>query len=418
MSFARTIATSLALGLLTTSTLTTSTLASAATADPSSVEHAVEEPAEDPATVVVEEPGPGLPALTPADAEAIRLHTARVLAATSAASGLAAGTSRAPASVHPVVTRHAGGDRYATAARLAGTMWRDGIWADVDGVPFPYDKVVFVASGSDYPDGLSGGALAAHYGGPLLLTRTDSLPGPTASVLADLDPDYVVLLGGQGAVHDSVAVQLEQYVPYPERVVRYGGGDRYEVSANIARTIFGHGFGQRAYVALGTDWPDGLAGAAAAGWERAPLLLTRSSGVPGVVMQTLRQYQPEEIVLLGGSGVVSEDILLQLQSVAPVVRVDGADRYVVAANVADLHPTRYGATVASGQDWPDALAGSAYAGLVGGKLLLVRPTGVPGATRQTVIDQSLALIDALGGPGPLPGPVLDQLRALTVATPG
>lgn len=402
MSLARTIATSLALGLLTTSALATT-----ATAERSFDE--------DPAVV---REAHGLPALTPADAEAIRRHTAEVLAEPSTASGLATGPSRAPASVHPVVTRHAGGDRYTTAAALASTLWRDGIWADDGGAPFPFDKVVFVASGRNYPDGLSGGALAAHYGGPLLLTRPDGLPGPTASVLADLDPDYVVILGGPGAVHESVAGQLEEYVPHPGRVVRYGGSDRYEVSANIASTIFGHGLGQRAYVALGTTWPDGLAGGAAAGWDRAPLLLTRSSSVPGVVMQTLTQFQPDEIVLLGGSAVVDDDVVGQLETVAPVVRVGGSDRYVVAANVADLHPTRYSATVASGQDWPDALAGSAYAGLVGSKVLLVRPTGLPTATRQTVIDQSLALIDALGGTGPLPEPVLDQLRALTVGTPG
>ena len=99
-------------------------------------------------------------------------------------------------------------------------------------------------------------------------------------------------------------------------------------------------------------------------------------------------------------------------------RVAGTDRYRTAAAVAEAYPTADSTYVASGQDWPDALAGSAYAGLVGDKLLLVRSSGVPGATQQVVRDQSLALIDALGGVVAIPGPVLDQLRALTVPTPG
>lgn len=400
MSLIRTLVTSLALSLLVTGAL-----APIATAGPT--------PVEEPAALVEEG---GLPALTPVDAEAIRLHTDRALAETAGETLFDAWST--PTSVRPVVTRHSGGDRYATAAALATAKWRDGIWGDIDGRPFPFDKIVFVASGLNFPDGLSGGALAAHYGGPLLLTRADGLPGPTRQALAGLNPDYIVVLGGTGAVSEAVAGELAQYVRAPQRVVRYAGTDRYEVSASIARTIFSHGLGQRAYVALGTNWPDGLAGGAAAGWDRGPLLLTRGSSVPGAVMQTLRQFQPREIVLLGGTGVVSDDVLMQLQTVAPVVRVGGSDRYVVAANIAGLHPTRYGATVASGQNWPDALAGSAYAGLVGDKLLLVRSSGLPTSTRNTVIDQSLALIDALGGTGALPEAVLDQLRALRVGTPG
>lgn len=360
-----------------------------------------------------------LPALTREEAESIRLHAARALAAQpSGTAHLDPGSQSTSGTVNPVVTRRAGSDRYSTAATLALDMWRDVIWADVDGVPYPHDRVVLVASGQAFPDALSGGALAAYYGGPMLLTRRDGLPGATRNALAALDPDYIVVLGGAGAVSDTVARDLAQYVPGQARVVRYGGKDRYEVSATMARDIFGGGFGERAYVALGTNWPDGLAGAATAGSDWSPLLLTRDNGVPGPVMQALNQGQPEEIVLLGGTSAVSDTVLMQLASVAPVVRVGGADRYAVAANAAALHPSRFGATIASGHDWPDALAGSTYAGLVGGKLLLVRTSGVPGATQQAVRTGSLAVIDAVGGRSTLPEPVLNQLRSLDVRTPG
>lgn len=404
MSLTRVLGTSLAAVLLVTAGLAPSTRADS----PSSTG--------EPAGAAEEA---RLPALTSEQAEAIRSHAARTLAAQpSRTAYLDPHNQSSSGLVNPVVTRHSGADRYATAAALALDMWRDVIWADVDGVPYPHHKVAVIASGQDFPDALSGGALAAYYGGPTLLTRRAGLPDPTRGALAALDPDYVVVLGGTNAVSDAVVRQLEQYVAGPARVVRYGGSNRYEVSATIAQDIFDGGRGQRAYVALGTNWPDGLAGAAAAGSDGAPLLLTKEDSVPGVVMRTLTRAQPEEIVLLGGPAAVSDTVLMQLATVAPVERVGGSDRYAVAANAAGLHPSRFGATIASGQDWPDALAGSAYAGLVGDKLLLVRSGGVPDATEQAVHAGSLALIDAVGGTSSIPEPVLNQLRSLSITTPG
>ena len=73
--------------------------------------------------------------------------------------------------------------------------------------------------------------------------------------------------------------------------------------------------------------------------------------------------------------------------------------------------------MASGLNWPDALAGSAFAGLTGDKLLLLRPTGVPGATSKAVTDLDLGWITVLGGVKSVPEPVLDQLRMLEVEVP-
>lgn len=357
----------------------------------------------------------GLPALSPAEADAIRDHAVRALEGRPGAVAAAVADDTFP--VNPIVTRHSGSDRYATAASLATDIWGDILWADVDGTPYPFDKVVFVASGHDFADALSGGPLAALHGGPILLTRKDGLPGAARNALAALEPDHIVVLGGSGAVSDSVVWELAQFVPELQRVKRIGGKDRYDMSANLSRDIFINGFGERAYVALGTNWPDGLAGGAAAGWEGVPLLLTRKDNVPGVVLETLALFQPAEIVLLGGTAAVSDAVQEELEMIAPVVRVGGADRYAVAANAAYLHDTQHGATVASGQNWPDALAGSAYAGLVGDKVLLLRSSGVPTATRQAVLDQAAVFVEALGGTNVLPEAVLDELRAMTVQVP-
>ena len=58
-------------------------------------------------------------------------------------------------------------------------------------------------------------------------------------------------------------------------------------------------------------------------------------------------------------------------------RVAGTDRYRTAAAVAEAYPTADSTYVASGQDWPDALAGAALAGREEVPMLLVRKDSAP-----------------------------------------
>ncbi len=74
------------------------------------------------------------------------------------------------------VTRIAGPDRYGTAAALSSTFF--------DHTTRP----VFLATGEAFPDALSGAAAAGTLGGPLLLTRTTSLPRTTRSELERFFP--------------------------------------------------------------------------------------------------------------------------------------------------------------------------------------------------------------------------------------
>lgn len=312
--------------------------------------------------------------------------------------------------VHPVVTRTAGANRWETAAQLS-SFWTEVVW--------PRDttlqRVVVVTNGEGFADSLSGGAFAGNLLGPVLLTKAAGLPSATQAALADLRPDRIVVLGGTVAVSETVEAHLAGYVADPAHVLRIDGPNRYAVSAALASEL---GPGDVAYVASGVEWPDGLAGGAAAGTEGAPLLLTKSDDVPTVVMTALREdVRPREIVLLGGTTGVTDAVLDELATIAPVSRVGGANRYATAAILAERLPTYYGATVASGLEWPDALVGSAYAAVLGDKVLLLKPDGVPRATRSAVTELSLAWITALGGAKTLPEAVLDELRAMTVDLP-
>lgn len=178
-----------------------------------------------------------------------------------------------------VVTRWAGADRYATAARVA--------------TDFGSADVVYVATGENYPDALAGAARAGALDGPVLLVRADAVPAATKTALSSLNPVEIRALGGATAISDDVLTVLSAYGP----VVRVGGGDRYATAALVAADLAS---ASSVYVSSGQNWPDALAGAARAGKEEVPVLLTRPGTIPTVTWSELERLNPDTVYLLGG----------------------------------------------------------------------------------------------------------------------
>jgi subtilisin family serine protease/putative cell wall-binding protein len=188
------------------------------------------------------------------------------------------------------VTRIQGSDRYATASAIAREMMT-GVSTDV----------VYVASGQSFPDALAGAALAGSTGQPVLLTSTSTLPTATAARLSALRPSRIVVLGGPGAVSNAVRDRLRDYTS--GTVTRIYGADRYATAAAVAGQ-FGTGV-PSAYVASGLGFPDALAGAALAGSQGSPVLLTARTSVPLATRDRLARLGTSKVVVLGGTGVVS-----------------------------------------------------------------------------------------------------------------
>ena len=278
-----------------------------------------------------------------------------------------------PGAVPSRVTRHAGADRYATAAAVSAASFSPGV------------PVAYVATGTNFPDALAAGAAAARLGGPVLLVTSNRLPSATAAELARLRPGTIKVLGGPVVISDGVLEAMRQYAA-SGNVQRIYGANRYGTAAQISADAFGPGVAT-AYVATGTNFPDALAGVAAAGVNGGPILLTTPGALPADTAAELARLRPGRIVILGGPGVVSDAVAGQLAGYATsgsVTRLAGADRYATSAAVAS--GTFASATtvfIATGRNFPDALGGGPVAGIVRGPLLLVPGSTVP----QSVADQ-------------------------------
>jgi putative cell wall-binding protein len=274
----------------------------------------------------------------------------------------------------PTTTRVAGENRYATAAAIAGQS-------------FPATGgAVFLASGESFPDALSGGPAAASQTAPTLLVRDDALPQDTADQLARLQPSRIYVLGGEGAVSAEVADAAAQY---GGTVTRLAGSNRYGTGVAVAKSFWATA--DVVYLASGEDYPDALSGGALAAHDGAPILLAHDDKVSASVLDELTALNPSRVVLLGGTGALGEEVAAQVGQALPaaaVSRLAGADRYETSAAVARAG---WGSTddayLASGADFPDALAGVPAAAAHDAPLLLSRAECLPPA----VYDEMTAL---------------------------
>jgi putative cell wall-binding protein len=232
-----------------------------------------------------------LPSPTVAELERLQPESITVLGGTAAISNTVMG--QLGEHTDGPVTRLQGVDRFATAATISQSAFTPGA-----------TNVAFVATGLNYPDALAGVPAAARFGGPILLTATDSIPDPTAAELSRLDLDRIYVLGGSAVVSDTVLTQLRQYAG---TVLRVAGVDRFDTAVQTGQLLLSQGRPDplTAFVATGVAFPDALAGGAIAGALGAPIYLVTQHDAPEVVTDELTRVAPDRMVVLGGTGAVS-----------------------------------------------------------------------------------------------------------------
>ncbi|MDR2996667.1 MAG: cell wall-binding repeat-containing protein [Microbacterium sp.] len=219
-----------------------------------------------------------------------------------------------PASVSEAVAQTAAQHATVDAFRLAGQN-RFGTAADVATL-WDSSDVVYLASGMNFPDALSGAAAAGAVGAPVLLTAKDTLPPETKAALARLRPSRIVVLGGTGVVSAAVVSKATAATGVTTKATRLAGASRYDTAVAISKATFPEPGVPAVYVASGASFADALAGAAAAGYRGGPVLLTDGKSAPATVLKEIQRLRPGQIVVLGGPSVVSDTVKAQLLKAA------------------------------------------------------------------------------------------------------
>nr|WP_306271337.1 choice-of-anchor J domain-containing protein [Ornithinimicrobium sp. HY1793] len=309
------------------------------------------------------------------------------------------------------VVRIDGDDRYETATLIASefpdgasTVYVANGLADAQGV----DALVTGAVAGGGPD------VAADGAAPILLVKDDDVPQAVTAALADLDPEKIVIVGGQLAVHPSVEAELAET---GADVSRIGGGDRFETAAALAED---YPTGGTVFVATGTGaegaelaLADALTSASAAGSQEVPVLLTQADNLPNVTEAALADLAPEQIVLVGGPIAVSAEVEAALGEIAPTTRVFGDNRYETAVALSADYPVDSDRLyVASGTNFPDALVGAALTASQDAPLLITRSDKLPHAVAAEAERLSPQGITLFGGPIAINTNVEEALQAI------
>ncbi len=267
---------------------------------------------------------------------------------------------------------------------------------------------VVIASGEDYPDALTGSALAGAENGALLLTMKTSLPDVVEAELKRLNPARVYIMGSSAAVADSVEVRIKAAVPSAV-TTRIAGADRYETARKAADKVYSLKAPTKAIVALGTAWPDAASVSALAYAKSYPILLSKPSTLGTQTAEYLSARKPAMTYVIGSETVVPKTVYDAIPAATgkSAMRLAGANRYATAAAVArqsvsitegfsiqDIYIT-------TGLNYPDALSGGVLAGIQRHPLLLTHPDGCPDGTADFLDDNKLAIsyLWILGGTG-------------------
>lgn len=263
----------------------------------------------------------------------------------------------------------------------------------------------------------TGGVLDQGRDYPIGVGAPWSLADPTTGGSPTTGSRFVYYQGGDGAGDWGPVESWAIDVTPPDTISRLAGSDRYGTGASISAANFPVRYwgGTVVYVTAGNDFPDALAGAAAAGRLGAPLLLVTKTSIPSATATELDRLKPDTIIILGGTGAVSNQVAYELSFYVnrAIYRLGGADRYATATLVSETNFSPGGpvAFIASGKNFPDALAGAAAAGVLGGPVLLVPGTSIPAEVQTELARLSPQKIVVLGGPASVSAAVQTQLAA-------
>ncbi len=288
--------------------------------------------------------------------------------------------------------RLAGDDRFETATAISEDRYPDG--ADT----------VYLARSDDFPDALAAGPTAAADDAPVLLTEPDELHETTEEEIERLDPEEVVLLGGDTALSSDVASEVEALVGDTSRVF---GADRVATAAEIARERLDAA--DTVLIARDDDFADALAGVPAALALEAPVLLTDQDALSEPTEEIIDELGADQAILLGGEQALADTVATDLDPlVDDVDRVFGAGRAETAAEIplelfdADDVDSIF---LATGGDFPDALAGGPAAALEGAPMLLT--ASLPEEVADAMATLGASQVTGLGGDAVLSDADLD-----------
>ncbi|WP_419554544.1 Calx-beta domain-containing protein [Candidatus Poriferisodalis sp.] len=200
---------------------------------------------------------------------------------------------------------------------------------------------VMVVNGWRSPDIAVASVLGGIASGAVMLyTDGTEMSDVTQPVLSEYELDGACVVGGLAVISDTVHSTLRHKLG-PDRVAWAYGLTRLETAAAVARQQLGepdHANPPTIIVADGWRPPDtALAAVMAAQADNTAVLYSKDSKFSPAAIAVLRDYQPEQVILIGGTSAISNELHADVTAAAArarIERISGATRIETASLVA------------------------------------------------------------------------------------
>ena len=275
---------------------------------------------------------------------------------------------------------------------------------------------VIITTAYDFPDALSGSVLASKLNAPILLVGKDT--SDSAKTLDYINTHLaktgrVYILGSEGVVGTPIISKL-QSLGY-KNFTRLAGANRIETNLQIVNSL-NVAKGTPVIIATQNDFPDALSISGIASKNGYPILLSAKDSLDSKVLSKIKEIAPSKIYIVGSEGVVGVKVEIALNSICnDVIRIGGYDRFQTSARIAEAFKSNTtNAIVATGFDFPDALAGSVLAAAKNAPILLVDSFNV--SEEKDYLDlTSIKNLFVLGSEGAVSKDALDKLTVTPMA---
>ncbi|AET66235.1 putative cell wall binding protein [Desulfosporosinus orientis DSM 765] len=270
----------------------------------------------------------------------------------------------------PLFSRVAGYTAVNTAIEISKQGWPEG------------SSTVILATANNFPDALAAATLAHQFDAPILLNDRKSLNPDTQAEITRLNPSKIIIVGGSAVISAEIEESLKENF---SDVTRLAGWDQYDTAAKIAEYFYAINpdAPKKVVIANGGNFPDALSISSWAAYHQIPILLTKNNQLPSSTTIALQQNDIEDAILVGGFAVINNDVANSISSIisgnsdsgdktGTIVRYWGMDQYETSIAIAKGLRANIGTIViATGENFPDALAGSAFAARTGSPIILV-----------------------------------------------
>ena len=203
------------------------------------------------------------------------------------------------------------------------------------------------------------------------------MPSETLTEIKRLGAKNIVILGGTGAISTTVENQLVSNGIIRSRITRYAGSSRYGTATSVAKAL--NSKPTELFFVYAGNSADALSVSVIAAVKGAPIIYLKTNGTlddaTKAYLASVKGYVKRAYVI-GGTGVISDAMKKLADNALGITskRLYGKDRYetcVAVNNEFKSLLTSKSICIATGLDYPDALAGGVLAALNKSPLFLI-----------------------------------------------